>query len=191
MVDAVGDLTDKPLLLDAPLDELAGVAFGPQGIGNPFETGRFVARWQSLVTGIPHPDERVHVGLTGRDRGLPSVWRLIYRPSGFLSVADASGERPLPVPFTPGRADQFEIAFDLDTDTYAFSVNGAAPFVGSLDAPGHFAHIIFRSLGRFGFEPVGLALDNVTLVRVPEPAGLGCLAVAGAALMGRRARRRR
>ena len=184
VVASAGDLTNKPVLLNAVPHGLSSVGFF-----NPvqFTVGDYQVSWDSLVMTMPidpRPDQG-QVAIAANNGGsLESIWRLKYDTDGTFLIADATGSHTVSG-FTPAVSDHFDLYLDLTNGSYQLDINNTNELAGLLIAPGTFNHTIFHSNGRgteLSLAP--FAFDNLEVI--PEPATLALLALSTLVLIKRR-----
>ena len=163
---AVGDLTDKPV----ELDQIEGVIGGQRLAGSPTFTptsGQWVVSWRSLVQSTNVFFAVVTLRQPPFGDPLGSV---AYRPGGVLTRGFEVD--PLPVSWTRGVSQFFEMTIDLDNRLLSLSIDGASvqgfqnvPF----DRPGTVLGLVSMELG--GTFAQTFAWDDIKIVR-KVPAGV-------------------
>ena len=162
----MGDLTDKPV----ELDQIEGVIGGQRLAGSPTFTptsGQWVVSWRSLVQSTNVFFAVVTLRQPPFGDPLGSV---AYRPGGVLTRGFEVD--PLPVSWTRGVSQFFEMTIDLDNRLLSLSIDGASvqgfqnvPF----DRPGTVLGLVSMELG--GTFAQTFAWDDIKIVR-KVPAGV-------------------
>lgn len=185
VVASAGNLTQKPVLLDAVPTYLSSVAFY-----NPvqFVAGNYRVSWDSLVMTMPVDprQDQGQVAIVANNGGfLEGIWQLKYDTDGAFLVNDATGVHSLAVAFTPAVSDHFDLYLDIDSGSYQLNINNNNEISGLLIAPGTFSHTVFHSNARgTELDPALFAFDNVEIT--PEPASLSLFILAALALLKRK-----
>jgi hypothetical protein len=176
---SAGTLNDIPLVLTGTAQGLATVAFDFP----TFSSGRLVFSWDSLVLSLQPEDKDIF----GRDQSFIHLlddtavsWSLEYDASSQMLLGCCDSSVPVsstPVgAYTPGQSDHFELSVDLDADTYSLAVNGELKAANLALLTGAVNRIGFSSPGRFFTDdPAALAVDNIRVELIPEPAALALL----------------
>ena len=117
-----GNLTTQPVELDHFLAGVAGsVKLRGTVAGTPPGTGRYLARWRSLV----HSADACFNGIVLRSANNLILASLEYRPSGQLTYNSNRAGGPIAVgSWAQDVAQLFEITVDLDTHVTSLSIDG-------------------------------------------------------------------
>jgi hypothetical protein len=195
---SAGNLSDMPLVLTGTANGLASVVF----VFPQLSEGRYLFSWDSLVLSAQPEDKDVFgrdqsfVHLLGIEDNVGFVevpWSLEYDASGQMLLGCCNSSVPVSSAsigaYVPGQSDHFELAVDLDSDTYRLRLNGALKVASSPLLAGFVNGIAFSSPGRFFTkDPAALAVDNIKVEVVPEPSTILTL---GGGILGLASTRRR